>query len=126
MADLTARTWKLLLRLSAEDLSPQGLAYILSHDLHGIKSLDELSEEQALAVIQALESLPKLKEILWQSSINAIESEQANHVKPLSKVEAIAVTEAIIPAQIDALASQLIKHAKIDPFAQPENGEVNL
>jgi hypothetical protein len=101
-------TWLNLLRLTGEHITPDKLQSILS-DILQVKRLDELTESQAAIVIEALMPLTRLRGLLWDGCIDAIENEQAKPGRKLSKVDPIVAADIIVPNQVDRLAALLIK-----------------
>lgn len=101
-------TWRTLLRLTGEHLRDDQLQSVLS-DILKVKRLDELTEAQANIVIDALMPLTRLRGLLWDGLIEAIEAEQAKPGRKLSKVDAMVAADIIVPHQVDRLATLLIR-----------------
>ncbi len=116
-SNLKFETWENLVKLTSPHVTADKLNTILSDILH-VKSFKTLSEEQAIELLKALGSLPGLKSLLWENGVRALEEAQEHIDKALeglpnrvlARVDAPAAIEAVVQAQLDALALSLIKN----------------
>lgn len=114
--DLSYKTWQSLVKLTGENVTDAGLAELLKR-LAGTDQLSGLSQAEAEKLLAAISPLPGLRAMLWEGAAMAIETMNANLPKGVSRFDAQAAAEAIVPYQLDKLAALLAtQHQVVMPL----------
>lgn len=110
--ELSYKSWKNLVKLTSENITPEGLAALL-REIASTDELDNLDEPQALSLLEAISPLPGLRAMLWQGAVEAIEQINKQLPKGVAQFDPQSAAEAIIPYQLDKLAQLLVKQRQL-------------